>query len=57
MGKIITTTITNKVDLKNIAKADAKNAVIDCQMGSGMPISLHNAIAEHNAQIKTEKKI
>lgn len=54
-GKIVTTTIANKKDLNKIGKADAKDAIIDCQIESGMPILLHNMIAEHNSKVQVNK--
>lgn len=51
-GKVIITTISNKKDLKKIVMGDAKNAIIDCQIGSGMSTSLHNAIGDHNSKLK-----
>ena len=51
-GKIVTTVIASKKDLNKIGKADAKDAIIDCQIGSGMPTSLHNAISEHNSKVR-----
>ena len=51
-GKIVTTTIYNKKDLNKIGKEETKDSAIDCQIGSGMPISLHNAIAEHNSKVR-----
>jgi hypothetical protein len=52
-GKTVTTTIVNKKDLNKIGNTDAKDAIIDCQIGSGMSVSLHNAIAEHNAKVRS----
>ncbi len=51
-GKLTTVIISNKKELKTITESDAKDAVIDCQIGSGMPTSLHNAIAEHNSKVR-----
>jgi len=51
-GKIVTTVIANKKDLNKIIKTEAKYAVIESKIGSGMSVSLHNAIAEHNSKVR-----
>jgi hypothetical protein len=39
-------------ELETICDTDAKNAIIECQVGNDMPLSWHNAIAEHNSKVK-----
>lgn len=51
-GKIIMAIVANKKDLNEICKTYAKDSIIDCQIGSEMPTSLHNAIAEHNSKVR-----
>lgn len=51
-GEIVTTTIASKKDLNKIGKTCAKDSIIQCQVGSGMSKSLHNAIAQHNLKVR-----
>lgn len=51
-GAVITKTISNNNDLKKIRTGDAKESVILAQIGSDMPIELHNAIAKHNSKVE-----
>lgn len=49
------TVFHNYIQLMNILNGEAKKHTVETKMSENMPLSLHNAIAKHNAEVEKTK--
>jgi hypothetical protein len=50
------TAVSNYSDLMDLVKGSAAKAIIETKMSEGMPLTMHNAIADHNAKVRANEK-